>query len=213
MANDADSMLAHLVQEGHRDGQDESVTAKKGLLGLPPELREQIYELLVVKPTNTITMLSNHGCYKSEVSASQPALSRVSHQLRDEVLPRFYSNNAFLAEVSHRADLAIAQHWLQAIGDVNVGCLRHLMLCGWTRVPFGHMVSKRWVKVVLDLKEGTMEVQRNATEVEQHPHVVKAVDELKASFREMVEARKGTKFDGESVGSLLHGFHGLCVAY
>ena len=66
------------THEGARTGRD-------GLLGLPPEIREQIYELVVVKDCNTITMLSNHDCHRSEISASQPVLSRVNRQLRDEI--------------------------------------------------------------------------------------------------------------------------------
>ncbi|KAK4549262.1 hypothetical protein LTR36_007721 [Oleoguttula mirabilis] len=161
-------------------------------------------------------MLSNNHCYRSEVSACQPALSCVNKQLRNEVLAIFYSTNLFLAEVSYREDLATAKRWLQAIGDSNVSCLRRLALCGWTRVPFGHMVAQRWVKVILDLKDGTMELDGDPGAAEQHPHVTRAVAELKASFREMVEARQGLRcawFDVASVASLMDGFHGLCTGY
>ncbi|KAK5132974.1 hypothetical protein LTR08_008337 [Meristemomyces frigidus] len=189
-------------------------TGQDGLLGLPPEIRDQIYELTAAKDRNTITMLSNHDCHKSEISASQPALSRVNHQLRAEALPTFYNTNLFLAEVSNREDLATAKRWLQAIGDLNVGCLRRVALCGWAKVPFGHMVTQRWVKVFLDLKEGTMEVEPHREGAEQHPHVAKAVDELKTDFREVVEARQGLEcayFDVESVASLMDAFHWMCM--
>jgi len=161
-------------------------------------------------------MLSNYDCYSCEISACQPALSRVSHQLRNEVLPLFYSCNLFLAEVSDHEDLATAKRWLQAIGDANVSSLRRLVLCGWTRVPFGHMVAKRWVRIILNLKEGTIEVEAKSTEDGQHPQVTKAISDMKASFREMAEARRGPRgpwFDVDSVGDLMDGFHGLCTAY
>ncbi|KAI7162892.1 hypothetical protein KC352_g26620, partial [Hortaea werneckii] len=90
----------------------------------PQELRDEITAYLVLKPRDTvITMLSNHACHRSEVSAAQPNLARVNHQLRREILPQFYRSNHFLAEVSDPEDLATAKRWLDAIGDENAGCL------------------------------------------------------------------------------------------
>ncbi|TKA78379.1 hypothetical protein B0A55_04727 [Friedmanniomyces simplex] len=184
----------------------------KGVLSLPAELREQIYALLVVKPRNTITMLSNHACFASEVSASQPALSRVNHQLRHETLATFYSSNVFLAELSEHADLATALRWLESIGEVNVGRLRHLALCGWTRVPFGHMMVRRWVRVVFDLKEGRMELHDSET-LPQRSQLMMAIERMKESFGNLVVARGGRRFDSESLIGLMRGFHALCEAH
>ncbi|RMY28979.1 hypothetical protein D0866_09028 [Hortaea werneckii] len=140
------------------------------LLGLPQELRDEISAYLVLKPRDTVvTMLSNYDCHRSEVSAAQPALARVNRQLRKEILPRFYGCNHFLAEVSDPEDLATAKRWLDAIGDENASFLCRLILCGWTRVPFGHMISRRWVKVGLDLQRGTLELEPSKTGDEQHP--------------------------------------------
>jgi len=205
--------LKAALNEPCRTNAPDPPTKERGFLGLPPEIREQIYELLVVKPTNTITMLSNHNIFKSEVSACQPALCWVNSQIRHEALATFYSNNLFLAEVSDRTDLATAKHWLRAIGDANVGCLRRLALCGWTRAPFGHMVMKRWVKVVLDLKEGTIDFEGDAAEAQRHPHIARSIERLKEAYKEMVQARNGGRFEVASVSSLMDGFHGMCVAY
>ncbi|KAH9836893.1 hypothetical protein Tdes44962_MAKER08418 [Teratosphaeria destructans] len=185
----------------------------QGFLGLPVEIRDQIFELVVVRQQTTITMLSNYDCHRSEVSACQPAISMVNHQLRAETLPIFYSMNLFLAEVSDRTDLMTAKRWLEAIGDGNIRCLRRLALCGWTRVPFGHMVSKRWVKIVLDVKEGRMEVEGPSLEPGIHYHVNTAIDELKDSFKNMVEASENRRLDGKSVASLMAGFNSLCTIY
>ena len=193
---------------------ERACTGRDGLLGLPAEIREQIYELVVVKDCNTITMLSNHDCFHSEISASQPALSRVSLQLRDEVLPTFYNANLFLAEVCNREDLATAKQWLHTIGDLNVRCLRRVALCGWARVPFGHMVSRRWVRVVLDLKDGMMVVEPSRDGAEQHPHITKGLAELQTTFGEMVEARQALScayFDVTSVTGLMDSFHWMCT--
>ncbi|KXL49496.1 hypothetical protein M433DRAFT_158677 [Acidomyces richmondensis BFW] len=183
------------------------------LMNLPAELREQIYLLLVVKPQNTVTMLSNYNCYRSEVSACQPTISFVSRQLRKETLPLFYGNNLFMAEITQIVDLEIAKRWLNAIGDENVKSLRRLAICGWTRIPFGHMVSKRWVRIVLDLKNGTIEVEGTGSEAGQYSSTIAAIEQLKASFLKMVESRDGLNFDVESLETFLDGFHGLCAVY
>ena len=183
----------------------------KGLLALPAELREQIYSLIVIKPRNTITMLSNHSIFASEISATQPALSHVNHQLRRETLDAFYGSNVFVAEVSDRTDLGTALRWLSAIGDVSVGRLRRLVLCGWTRVPFGHMMVRRWVKVSLDLRDGTIEFE----DCETLPHrssLMRAIEDMRESFRALVAARDGG-FDAESLGRFMRGFHNMCEAY
>ncbi|KAK4553460.1 hypothetical protein LTR86_009517 [Recurvomyces mirabilis] len=197
------------------DVQQKQITSrsKKGFLDLPAELRETIYELLVLKPHNTITMLTNHDCFRSEISASQPAIAKVNQQLRNEALATFYSNNIFLAEVSDKEDLLIAKRWLRSIGDINVGRLRFLAICGWTKVPFGHMLSRRWVKIMLDLREGFLSVQNNAVEADQHPRILKSVTRLREAFAELVQAREDQRFTAQDLSQFMHGFHELCIAY
>ncbi|EMD00174.1 hypothetical protein BAUCODRAFT_30644 [Baudoinia panamericana UAMH 10762] len=192
---------------------EEDLVAQKGLLTLPPEIRQQIYELVVVKSRNTITMLSNAHCFQSEVGATQPALSFVNHQLRREALDVFYANNLFLAEISLREDLESARRWLYAIGEQNVACLRRLALCGWTRLPFGHMTRRQWVRVVLDLKEADIKFDEGESYAEQHPQLIRMVDELKSSFQGLVRSRKGESFDAGSLWWFMEAFHLSCVAY
>ena len=186
-----------------------------GLLHLlPPELRDQIYEYIVLKPRTTITMLTNHACVQSEVSAGQPALSYVNKQLRAETLPLFYSSNTFLAEVSDIYDLEIAKQWLAAIGDSNVRHLRRVALCGWTKMPCGERSRPLWIRAVLDLKAGTVELDRSAAaEMDECADVVKSEEEVRKAFGEIVEARKGVGFDVAGLGELMEGFHKMCVAY
>ena len=188
-----------------------SQTHLSGLLKLPPELRDEIYSYLMLKQKTTITMLPHYTSFQSPVSAAQPALCCVNKQIRAETLPIFYSSNLFLAEVSDDADLEIAKNWLAAIGDDNVRSVRRLALCGWTSVKFGHMVCRLWIRVVLDLKEGTLEIEGNEAKVDQSSHVVKDAKELKEAFRQMVEAGGEDGFDGEALGRLMDGFHALCM--
>ncbi|GAB1736175.1 hypothetical protein NU219Hw_g6850t1 [Hortaea werneckii] len=187
-------------------------------LGLPQELRDEICAYLVLKPRDTVvTMLSNYDCHRSEVSAAQPALARVNRQLRKEILPRFYGANHFLAEVSDAEDLATAKRWLDAIGDEHASRLCRLLLCGWTRVPFGHMISRRWVKVGLDLQRGTLELEPSKMGDEQHPYVSKSIEGLRRSFERLAGGASGAtqrcSFTVVALQHLLDGFHGLCMAY
>ncbi|GAB1727875.1 hypothetical protein NU195Hw_Modified_67t1 [Hortaea werneckii] len=207
-------------QGPHEKPNEPNSLPQNTFLGLPQELRDEISAYLVLKPRDTvITMLSNHACHRSEVSAAQPALARVNHQLRREILPQFYGSNHFLAEVSDPEDLATAKRWLDAIGDENAGCLCKLVLCGWTRVPFGHMISRRWVKVRLDLQRGSLELEPSKTgDEQQHPYVSKSIEGLRRSFERLAGGAKNgetqrCRFTVAALKHLLEGFHGLCVAY
>ncbi|KAI7198290.1 hypothetical protein D0869_06996 [Hortaea werneckii] len=208
-------------QTSHDRPSEPKAFPQNTFLGLPQELRDEISAYLVLKPRDTVvTMLSNYDCHRSEVSAAQPALARVNRQLRKEILPRFYGGNHFLAEVSDPEDLATAKRWLDAIGDENAGCLCRLILCGWTRVPFGHMISRRWVKVGLDLQRGSLELEPSKTgdEQQQHPYVSKSIEGLRRSFERLAGGASGgatqrCRFTVATLQYLLDGFHGLCVAY
>jgi hypothetical protein len=185
---------------------------RAGLLDLPQELRDQIYGYLMLKQKTHITMLPHYSCSQSLVSAAQPALCYVNKQIRTETLPIFYSSNLFLAELSDDTDLAVAKNWLAAIGNENLRHLRRLALCGWTRVTFGHMICRLWIRVVLDLKEGTLDIEGNEAKVDQKSHVVKDAKELKAAYAQMVASRGEDGFDADSLGTLMDGFHALCMS-
>lgn len=187
-----------------------------GLLDLPKELRDHICSYLLIKPQNTITMLSNAACFQSEVSASQPTITKVSQQLRAETLPIFYSSNVFLAELTHSEDLAIAKSWLAALGDRNVRHLRHLVLSGWTSVEDyaagRQMWRMRYVQMKFDLRDGKLELENDRGVESPTPSVMWCIDALMQSFREMVEARGGERFTARQVEELMEEFHGLCAS-
>ncbi|KAK4496995.1 hypothetical protein PRZ48_011444 [Zasmidium cellare] len=194
---------------------------KATLLGLPQELRDLILCHILIKPTNTITMLPNFSCHANEISALQPPIGQVNRQLRHEALPVFYSANTFTAQLDNALDLDIALSWLTAIGDANISHLRKLILCGWTRVPFGRMITKRFLRVVLDLKAGQLEMESlegdygssDYGDQEAGVEMKKNVEELKGAFRAMVEARGEKRFDERCLLELMVGFHGLCTGY
>ncbi|KAK5708162.1 hypothetical protein LTR97_000702 [Elasticomyces elasticus] len=65
------------------------------LMRLPAELRNSIYELVVVRPF-AITIGSNMGSSKELSKASQlPAITRTNHQIRNEALSIFLGANTF----------------------------------------------------------------------------------------------------------------------
>lgn len=190
----------------------ETISRPKGFLDLPRELRDEIYEYLVVKPTNTITMLELSPVFHNEVSAAQPAISRVSKQIRAESLPMFYKRNLFTAELSNFLDLTIAKSWLEAIGNHNAACIRRLGLCGWTKVAFGQSKCRLWIRANLNLKDGTLEIEGNEAPVDEHRRVFKDMEGMRTSYGAMIEAREGRDFDVYSLGALMQGFNELCTA-
>ena len=177
---------------------------------LPSELRDQIYELLILKERNIITLITNHDCMHSQVSARQPAIAWVNRQARQEALSILYGTNVFQADLSDGIDLCVAKNWLRAIGDINVARLRHLSLHGATKVPLGHMACRRWIVVEIDLRDGKLQIDGKANEPDRHPHNIEAITNLETSFARLVAGREGQPLDIDALSSLFDGFHGLC---
>lgn len=75
-----------------------SINADCPFLNLPPELRNYIYELVLLRP-NSITVASsmdNEAAAQVTLKAVlQPALTRTCRQLRVDGLPVFYGGNTF----------------------------------------------------------------------------------------------------------------------
>lgn len=182
----------------------------KGLLDLPAELRETIYTFVVVKPTNTITMLYDAQVFKNEVSASQPALAQVNRQLRSECLATFYSSNTFTASLDNTADLVTAIRWINAVGQTNAADLRNLVMGGWTRLPYGHMSQRVWVKVVVDLHERTLWFDDEAS---QFPTFRVKKERFEEVFRGLCEERGGRRFDVRALSVLMEGVNVMCSSY
>lgn len=139
-----------------------STTLRKGFLDLPPEIRDTIYEYVVIKDDSVITMLSNAHCFQSEISAAQPAICYVNKQIRQESLATFYKRNIFTAEVSFSDDLQTARNWVFALGDEKVALLRKVLLSSWTR---GLNDSSGWhryhVHAMVNPGEGTYVLKAN----------------------------------------------------
>ncbi|KAK5686523.1 hypothetical protein LTS10_002643 [Elasticomyces elasticus] len=76
------------------------------LLGLPPELRNRIFELAVVEPfaisigQSVNRRLPNRTIAHDRAILQQPPLTRVNHQTRSEALAIFYGQNTFVVDHS-----------------------------------------------------------------------------------------------------------------
>ncbi|KAK4508578.1 hypothetical protein PRZ48_002317 [Zasmidium cellare] len=66
------------------------------LLDLPTELRLSIFEFALTSPTPTVTFRLDPYQLDTYTPALQPPLTRVSRQLRAEILPIYYESNAFI---------------------------------------------------------------------------------------------------------------------
>ena len=78
-----------------------------GLLSLPPELRNRIYEIVVKIDVSPINI-----CLWNAVKIDkQPAITRTCRQIRNESLPMYYQLNTFCFDAS--------EWYLEAFRDVN----------------------------------------------------------------------------------------------
>ncbi|KAK5686526.1 hypothetical protein LTS10_002646 [Elasticomyces elasticus] len=73
------------------------------LFGLPPELRDRIWELVIIDPCpiQAHRLLESdddwlgHFPNSERILPQQPAITHVNHQTREEALPIFYGQNIF----------------------------------------------------------------------------------------------------------------------
>ena len=161
-------------------------------------------------------MLSDFDYYRNEISAAPPGLCNVNKQLRHETLPGFYSSNTFSAQLDNEQDLDTAKRWVAAIGNENVRHLRKLALSGWTKVPFGNVCSRRWVKIIVDLKDASLVMESSEPLLMAHDEPsdsLNTIEELNEAFKRLVDQRQGGSFDVGTIKMLMDGFNALCSGY
>ncbi|KAF2165399.1 hypothetical protein M409DRAFT_24249 [Zasmidium cellare ATCC 36951] len=106
--------------------------AASRLLRLPAEIRNQIYQLLVVQDT-TIEVIERGSRYRLSPDLKQPPLSLVCRQIRHEVLSVFYSENTFNITIVNRrfginCELVIV-HWLRNLSEAHQKALGSIGIC------------------------------------------------------------------------------------
>lgn len=109
----------------------ERETQSTALMDLPAEIRNHIYELVLVKHAaiDISITIGKFDSFARRMSASckQPALTRVSQALRRETLPMFYGENSFKINLAimlpepcySRKFSDITIRWLCCIGATN----------------------------------------------------------------------------------------------
>ena len=88
------------MDKSHADGPQPD--QPKGLMRLPPELRVKIYELVLPRSTTRY--------FDEDDYATQPELTRVCRQIRNESLLLFYNNNSFGAWFRYDRDEPDAEY-------------------------------------------------------------------------------------------------------
>lgn len=85
--------------------------SSSGLLGkLPPELRNCIYELVLINEVPYGHCHVDHKTYPE-----QPALTRSCKLIRNEALPFFYSKNTFMIDATSQRYVEAARRWLRGL--------------------------------------------------------------------------------------------------
>lgn len=104
-------------------------TPRSRLLELPPELRDSIFEFALASEKTLVTFRLDSYQRDSLQEAIQPALTRVSRQVRQETLPIWFGNNAFVLHTED-AKARDAHGWLTS-NERHIPKLKHLSL--WVR--------------------------------------------------------------------------------
>ncbi|KAK5127818.1 hypothetical protein LTR85_004934 [Meristemomyces frigidus] len=121
-------------------------------LDLPPELRNRVYDDLVVTEAPLLPSACQHT---SRPSAAQPDITRVCRQIRQEALPMFYGLNQFDVHI-HRCDFAYFIDYMDTIGEHNRKHIKIVVLQLMDRLTCGNglLDFARWCASA----EGTAEM-------------------------------------------------------
>ncbi len=98
-------------------------------LRLPPEVRNAIYEAVLAMDTVRDLPLGTHGLLGTHY-AVPPALARTCREIRNELLPLFYSSRLFVIFLDTRGSFQKAISWLQSMGESNFALVRNIVLIG-----------------------------------------------------------------------------------
>ncbi|KAK5705570.1 hypothetical protein LTR97_002689 [Elasticomyces elasticus] len=110
------------------------------LMDLPPEIRNRIFEHVVSSHnvcSDASTTIDLQGLWRRgapyKYAAAQPAITRVSRQLRKDTLEMFYNVNQFVIELTglYTWDLASvgdckASQWLEAVGRQHAAAMKNI---------------------------------------------------------------------------------------
>ena len=122
-----------VVTKPHVQANVSSQTVQSSFLRLPAELRNHIYQMVLVK-SDLIDTTCSSTFYKMQALVAQPALTKVCRQIRAETLPIFYGANVFLVAKRYNCimDWNIGSPpmdaWFQAVGRTSCRRFKHLYI-------------------------------------------------------------------------------------
>lgn len=123
------------LQRGGDAISTETTHQESRLMKLPAELRNLIYELVVVEAKTIDIVDPDHVQGGPGVSerAKQPGIAQVCRQLRREVLPIFYSQNTFRVNACGYWYLSHAERnciwWITRLRDSSKALVRNIRIC------------------------------------------------------------------------------------
>ena len=154
-------------------------------LDLPPELRNRVYEEILVSP-HTCKIPSICGVHQSWtwLDPIKENILTLSRQVRAEALSIYYGCNTFEAHI-HRTDFAFFTGWLTAIGEENRLRLR--------KVTF--TLQDRWT-----CADGLIDLVRDLARISGIDKIVYAIDTDSWTERYGYEIRDGKQImDKEAI--------------
>lgn len=105
-------------------------------LDLAPELRNAIYELVVV--TNQPIVVPKRGKPNDDVRLNEPGITATCHQICSECIPIFYSGDSFEA-----FNPSAARNWIQHLSEAKLRSLRSLRLLNIYHMDTENIDDKR----------------------------------------------------------------------
>ena len=186
---------------------------------LPAELRNQIYELVVVnsehKPIE-IKHKTEHDVDGTNDERHQPSLSRVCRQLHNEVLPIYYGKNSFVSPLDtlFMSAISCANHdlfqqrdqftflrWLSAIGDANISCMTDVkaippLMEDWPYTRTFDLIYKNCPGFTMAVDSGPAFAR----------HIRMKIDALLRPINERAEGKALSVFDVQNFEEALYGW-------
>jgi len=103
-----------------------------GLLGVPRNIRDKIYQPLLVIP-HPLYLFSDGaslkvGLFAPDRPSQWLALLHVNRQLRNEAVKTLYGSHQFVLVDTTRIQTNLLQSFLDLIGPINAGYLRHVCI-------------------------------------------------------------------------------------
>ncbi|TKA61863.1 hypothetical protein B0A49_12590 [Cryomyces minteri] len=113
-------------------------------LELPAEIRNLVYEMVTVQEDSIIMYCTysyhkhyknydhdhhyNHAHADALAEKYQPAITRVSRQLRAKSLATYYSLNSFEINIENPNSVKAFIRWIRGVGAINASNVQHLVL-------------------------------------------------------------------------------------